>query len=182
MAELSERIKLSIGTQEQYLNLHAAILARAGASLGAALARGNKMIAVGCPVVAEHMVAELTGRYQVERPALPAIALSENASALTAIMNDYGRDYVYARQLSALAQPGDFVLGFMAGVDHAAQTAIDHAQKMGLEILVLEIPGCEEWVATETFLTAAHLLCEEAEAELARQRPDLFPAPATPKA
>ncbi len=174
MAELSERIKLSIGAQEQYLNLHAGVLARAGLSLAAALLRGNKLIAIGCPVVAEHMVAEVVGKYVADRPGLPAIALSENAASLTAITNDYGRDRVYLRLLDALAQPGDFVLGFMAGVDHPAQTAIDHAQKLGLETLVLEIPGAEEWVATEIFLTAAHLLCEEMELELQRMKPEWF--------
>jgi D-sedoheptulose 7-phosphate isomerase len=175
MAELSERIKLSIGAQEQYLNLHAGILARAGISLAGALARGNKLIAVGCPLVAEHMVAEIVGKYVADRPGLPAIALSENAASLTAITNDFGRDRVYLRLVDALSQPGDFVLGLMAGVDHPAQTAIDHAQRLGLETLVLEIPGAEEWVATETFLTAAHLLCEEMEMELQRLKPQWFP-------
>src|SRR5258708_5104761 len=52
MAELSERVKSSLGMQEQYLNLHAGILMRAGSSLGAALVRGNKLIAVGCPIIA----------------------------------------------------------------------------------------------------------------------------------
>src|SRR5579859_7158221 len=108
MAELSERVAQSLAKQQQYLNHHAAILLQAGASLAAALARGNKLLAVGCPVVAEHMVAELTGRYVLERPGLPAIALSENPSSVTAILNDYGRERVYARQLAALAQTGDF--------------------------------------------------------------------------
>jgi phosphoheptose isomerase len=176
MAELSDRIKLSLGAQEQYLNLHANMLARAGASLGQALLRGNKLIAIGCPSVAEHLVAEITGRYSAERPGLPAISLSENGASLTAITNDYGRDRVYLRLLDALAQPGDFVLGFMAGVDHPAQTAIDHAQKLGLETLILEIPGAEEWVATEIFLTAVHLLCEETEMELQRFKPEWYQA------
>src|SRR5690242_9390872 len=133
MAELSERIKSSLGMQEQYLNLHAAVLVRAGSSLGAALTRGNKLIAVGCPTVARRMVAQINGRFATERVGLPAIALCENGPSITGILNDYGRDEIYKRQLSALAQPGDFVLGFLAGVDHAAQDGIDHAQKLGLE-------------------------------------------------
>jgi D-sedoheptulose 7-phosphate isomerase len=176
MAELSERVNVSLLAQENYLNLHLPILARAGASLGAALERGNKLLALGCPTVAQHMVAELTGRFVLERPALPAICLSENNSAVTAILNDYGRSSVYVRQLIALAQDGDFVLGLLAGVDQAAQEGIDQAQRMGLETLVLEFPGVEEWTATEAFLTAAHLLCEEAEAELRRRQPDRFPS------
>jgi D-sedoheptulose 7-phosphate isomerase len=175
MSELSEHVKHSLAQQEQYLNLHAAILARAGASLGAALARGNKLLAVGCPVVAEHLVAEITGRYMAERPGLPAVALCENPSAVTAIWNDYGREQIYARQLSALVSTGDFVLGFMAGTDHAAYVAIDQAQKLGMETLALEIPDAEESIATETFLTAVHMLCDAAEAELMRQKPEWFP-------
>jgi phosphoheptose isomerase len=174
MAELSERIKLSLATQEQYLNLHLPILVRAGASLAAALGRGNKLIAIGCPAVAQHMVAELTGRFVQERPPLPAIFLGDNAASVTSIMNDYGRNRVYVRQLIALAQSGDFVVGFMAGVDHAAHDGLDYAQREGLETLVLECPGADEAIATELFLTAVHLLCEEVEAELQRLQPDWF--------
>jgi phosphoheptose isomerase len=181
MSELSERVKVSLQAQENYLKLHAEVLLRAGASLGAALARGNKLLALGCPTVAQHMVAELTGRFVLERPGLPAICLSENNSAVTAILNDYGRSRVYVGPLMALAQSGDFVLGFLTGGEQAAQDGIEQAQQMGLETLALELPGVEEWTATETFLIAAHLLCEEAEAELQRLQPDRFPSPATPK-
>jgi phosphoheptose isomerase len=174
MAELSDRVKNSLATQEQYLNLHLPVLVRAGASLAAALGRGNKLIAIGCPTVAQHMVAELTGRFVLERAPLPAVFLGDNTAAVTAIMNDYGRNRVYVRQLMALAQPGDFVLGFMAGVDHAAHDGLDYAQREGLETLVLEAPGVEEWVAAEIFITAAHLLCEEVEDELQRLQPDWF--------
>src|SRR5258708_6787577 len=107
MAELSERVAQSLAHQQRYLNQHAGVLLQAGGSLAAALVRGNKLIAVGCPVVAEHMGAELTGRSLTERPGLPAVALSENAAAATAIMNDYGRERVYARQLQALSRDGD---------------------------------------------------------------------------
>jgi hypothetical protein len=108
---------------------------------------------------------------------LPAIFLGDNPASVTSILNDYGRNRVYIRQLMALAQQGDFVLGFMAGLDHAAHDGIDHAQREGLETLVLEVPGVEEWMATELFLTAAHLLCEEVEAQLPRLQPDWFAAP-----
>ena len=176
MAELSERVRASLAAQEQYLTTHASLLARAGANLGAALARGNKLIALGCPTVAQHIVAELTGRFSAERPGLAALSLFENPSAVTAIANDYGPARVYARQLAALALPGDFVLTLVAGVDPAARAALEEARQMGLETLALEMPGSEEAVAAETFLTAAHLLCEAAEVELARLRPEWFTA------
>jgi hypothetical protein len=118
---------------------------------------------------------------------LPAICLSENNSAVTSIVNDHGVNSVYVRQLKALAQAGDFVLGFVTGATTAVQEAIDQAQQSGLETVALELPresgpalldhlaDAEEWSATETFLTAAHLLCEEAESELQRLQPDRFP-------
>jgi phosphoheptose isomerase len=181
MKELSQRVKVSLQAQEDYLNLHSAVLTRAGASLGAALARGNKLIALGCPTVAQHMAAELTGRFLLERPGLPAICLSENNSAVTAILNNDGASRIYVRQLMALAQKGDFVLGFLAGGGEAAQDGIDQAQQMGLETLALELVDSEEWTATETFLIAAHLLCEGAEAELQRLLPERFPSSAPSK-
>lgn len=174
MAELSQRARASLEAQEHYLNAHATTLACAGANLARALSRGNKLVAFGCPTVAQHVVAELTGRFTVERPGLPAIALSENASAVTAIANDYGEARVYSRQLAALAQPGDFVLAFVAGLDAAARDAVEEARQMGLETLALELPGAEETIAIDTFLVAAHLLCEVAEAELAHLAPSWF--------
>src|ERR1700687_541887 len=60
---------------------------------------------------AQHLAAEFVGRYLRERAPLPALALSENTSAMTAISNDYGYDHVFSRQLEALAVPGDVAVG-----------------------------------------------------------------------
>ena len=144
MAELSERVRSSLAQQEEFLTRHSAALVSAGVKLGAALARGNKLITLGCPTVAQHLAAEITGRFSAPRRGLPAIWLSENPSSLTAITNDYGREHVYERELSALAQPGDFVLALVAGDDPAACKAVPLAKKLSLEILVLELPGAEE--------------------------------------
>jgi len=60
-------------------------------------------------------------------------------------------------------------------VDPAAEDGIEQARRQDLETVVLEVPGVEEWIAAEIFLTAAHLLCEEVESELQRLQPDWFP-------
>jgi len=65
----------------------------------------------GSAADAQHMAAEFVGRYAKERRALPAIALSVNTSALTAIGNDYGYEHTFARQVEALAAKGDVVIG-----------------------------------------------------------------------
>lgn len=65
----------------------------------------------GSAADAQHIAAELTGRYFKERKALPAIALTVDTSALTAISNDYGFERVFERQIEAFAKPGDLFIG-----------------------------------------------------------------------
>ena len=84
------------------------------AAITECLRAGGKLLAFGnggSASDAQHFVAELTGRYVVDRQALAAVALSCDTSALTAIANDYGFAHVFARQVDALARPGDVVLG-----------------------------------------------------------------------
>jgi len=78
------------------------------------LRTGGKLLLFGnggSAADAQHIAAELVARFQVNRRALPAIALTTDTSALTAIGNDFGYDKIFARQVEALAQPGDVVLG-----------------------------------------------------------------------
>lgn len=78
------------------------------------LQSGGKILIAGnggSAADAQHIAAELTGRYVKERIGLPAIALTVDTSALTAISNDYGFDKAYSRQLSALSRPGDLFIG-----------------------------------------------------------------------
>lgn len=74
--------------------------------------RGNKLLACGnggSASDAEHLVAELVGRYRDERRALPAMALAGGMATITAVANDYGYETVFARQVEAVAQPGDLL-------------------------------------------------------------------------
>ncbi len=82
--------------------------------LSDALRSGKKMVVFGnggSAADAQHFAAELVGRFEKERPGLPAIALTTDTSILTAVGNDYGYDQVFARQVQALVQPGDIVIG-----------------------------------------------------------------------
>lgn len=75
---------------------------------------GNKILLFGnggSAADAQHIAAELSGRYKKERRGLPAIALTTDTSALTAISNDYGFNYVFSRQVEALANKGDAIIG-----------------------------------------------------------------------
>ncbi len=79
-----------------------------------ALKNGNKVLIFGnggSAADAQHIAAELTGRYKKERIALPAIALTTDTSAITAISNDYGYDRLFERQVEAFCKKGDIVIG-----------------------------------------------------------------------
>jgi len=83
------------------------------ATVTAALRAGHKVLIFGnggSAADAQHIAAELVGRYKLLRPALPALALTTDTSALTAIGNDYGYSAVFARQVEAHARPGDVVI------------------------------------------------------------------------
>jgi len=78
------------------------------------LQSGHKILIFGnggSAADAQHIAAELVGRYKIERKGLPVIALTTDTSALTAIGNDYGYQYIFKRQIEALASPNDVVIG-----------------------------------------------------------------------
>src|SRR3954465_6021623 len=83
------------------------------AAMIAALRTGNKLLIIGnggSAADAQHIAAEIVGRYKQERPAYAAIALTTDTSALTAIANDYGFEQVFARQVAGLGKRGDVLL------------------------------------------------------------------------
>src|SRR3954468_15745546 len=89
-------------------------IARAGEALAAALKSGKKALACGnggSAADSQHFAAEIVGRFERERPGMPAVALTVDTSALTAIANDYDFDRVFSKQVEALGQPGDVLLG-----------------------------------------------------------------------
>lgn len=107
------------------------ILERVVKALDDCLSGGHKVFACGnggSAADAQHLVAELIGRFLHERRALPAIALTADSATMTAISNDYGYERVFARQLEGLASKGDLLFaistsGNSPNVLHAAQTA-----------------------------------------------------------
>ncbi|MDA8412578.1 MAG: D-sedoheptulose 7-phosphate isomerase [Desulfobacteraceae bacterium] len=92
----------------------APLIAEMSNLIAAALGNGNKLLVMGnggSAADSQHFVAEIVGRFKLERKALPAVALSTDTSILTAIGNDYGFEAIFSRQVEALAAPGDIVVG-----------------------------------------------------------------------
>ncbi len=105
------------------------------------LKNGKKVLIAGnggSAADAQHIAAELSGRFVKERKALPGIALTVDTSALTAIANDYGYNHVFSRQVEALAQPGDLFIGIStSGNSQGILNAFETATKIGCKTLGL---------------------------------------------
>lgn len=106
---------------------------------------GNKIILFGnggSAADAQHIAAEFTGRYKTERKALPAIALTTDTSALTAIGNDYGYEIVFERQLEALAKEGDLLIGISStGNSENVVRAFNLGRELGCKSIGLSGKG-----------------------------------------
>ena len=106
-----------------------------------ALRAGHKILICGnggSAADAQHFAAELVGRFVDERPALAAIALTTDTSALTAIANDYGYDAVFSRQVAGLAQSGDVLLAIStSGNSVSVLNACEQAKSMGCHVIGL---------------------------------------------
>jgi D-sedoheptulose 7-phosphate isomerase len=116
-------------------------LARAGEALAAALKNGRKVLACGnggSAADSQHFAAEIVGRFERERPSLPAIALTVDTSALTAIANDYSYDRVFSRQVEGLGNAGDVLLAIStSGNSKNVIEAVKVAQGKGLVVIAL---------------------------------------------
>jgi D-sedoheptulose 7-phosphate isomerase len=113
-----------------------------GKTLCEVLHAGGKILLCGnggSAADSQHIAAELTGRYLIaDRRALPAIALTTDTSALTAIGNDFGFDHIFSRQVSALACKGDAVIGIStSGQSANILRAFDKAKSMGCRTIAL---------------------------------------------
>jgi D-sedoheptulose 7-phosphate isomerase len=136
-------VEASIAVKQKLLQNEDVLLAVAKTSeiLIDALRKGNKALLFGnggSAADAQHIAAELVGRFAFDRPALPALALSVNTSCVTAIGNDYGFEQVFSRQLEALARPGDVAIGIStSGTSANVVRALTTAKKIGLHTVAL---------------------------------------------
>ena len=116
-------------------------IARAGEALAQALKSGHKVLACGnggSAADSQHFAAEIVGRFERERPGMPAVSLTTDTSALTAIANDYSYDVVFSKQVEALGQDGDFLLGIStSGNSKSVVEAMLAAHRRGMHVIAL---------------------------------------------
>jgi phosphoheptose isomerase len=124
---------------------HAGVVDRWGARLAGMLTHGGRVLAVGnggSAAEAQHFTAELVGRFVDDRRPLSAVCLSAETSSLTAIVNDYGAEEVFARQVQAHGRAGDvLVVLSTSGRSPNVLAAADRAREHGLHVWALTGPG-----------------------------------------
>ena len=140
-AHLKKHFDEGIELRQRMAQTLPAEIARAGEALAAALKGGRKVLACGnggSAADSQHFAAELVGRFERERPGLPAVALTVDTSALTAIANDYDWERVFAKQVEALGAAGDFLLAIStSGNSKNVLAAMRAAHAKGLLVIAL---------------------------------------------
>jgi D-sedoheptulose 7-phosphate isomerase len=157
--------------------------------IAGALRAGNKLLVAGnggSAADAQHIAAEIVGRYKQERPAWAAIALTTDSSALTAVANDYDFGQVFARQIEALGQRGDVLLALStSGRSPNILTALRTARTRGLVTIgftgskgealgplcdhLFISPSDDTAVIQQIHLTFAHAICDQIEQTMMRE-------------
>ena len=155
----------------------------------AALRSGNKILLIGnggSAADAQHIAAEIIGRYKQDRPAHAAVALTTDTSALTAIANDYGFEQVFARQVEGLGQRGDVLLALStSGRSPNILAALRIARARGLVTVgftgkkgealgalcdhLLVSPSDDTPIVQQIHLAIAHGICDEIEQTMMRE-------------
>jgi len=182
-----ERSRLAMSQAAQDKALLGVARDIAAAMLGA-LRDGHKILIAGnggSAADAQHIAAEIIGRYRQDRAALAAIALTTDTSALTAIANDYGFERIFARQVEGLGRPGDVLLALStSGRSPNILAALQTARRLGLVTAgftglagkamaadcdhLLVAPSDETAIIQQIHLAIAHGICDEIEQTMIR--------------
>ena len=184
LALLTRSLKDHLEATQRLLESNLDQIMAAGELIRQTLHSGNKILICGnggSAADAQHIAAELVGRYEAERRPWPAIALTTDTSALTALSNDYGYEEVFARQVQALARENDLLIalstsGRSANVIRAAEkarelgcktialTGADGGPLSSVCDLVLSVPTLRTSRVQELHITIGHLWCEMVDA------------------
>lgn len=182
---VKEELQAGITLRQQSLNL-AEPLVRAAELIVASLKQGGKLLICGnggSAADAQHYATELVARlYKRERPAMAAIALTTDTSALTAISNDYGFEKVFSRQVEALGKPGDILFGLSTSGNSAnVLAAMAEAKRRQMKTVVftgeggkmaqqadvaVSVPSANTMRIQEVQLALGHILCRLIEEQM----------------
>jgi len=181
-----QRFAESIEVKQAAAEMLAFEIAQAAVEIVCSVREGKKVIFCGnggSAADSQHLAAEFVGRFQMERAAVPALALNTNSSAVTAIGNDYGFDDVFARQTAAFAQEGDIFVGLSTSgnSESIVRAAVVAREKGAFTIgmtganggrlaecvdIALRVPSECTARIQESHITIGHIICELVESEV----------------
>ena len=173
----------------QSLPAQAPLLHQIASEMVRAVLAGHKILWCGnggSAADAQHLAAEFVVRFRHDRRGIPAIALTTDTSILTAVSNDYGYEHVFQRQVEALANPGDVVVGIStsgnspnvcaalqaargSGAITVAFTGEGGGKLAALADLLFAVPSRDTARIQEAHILAGHIICEWVELEIVRQ-------------
>ena len=182
----------SIKLKTESVELLAPLISSAASLMAASLLQEHKILSCGnggSAADAQHFSAEMLNRFEMERPGLPAIALTTDTSTLTSIANDYQFAEIFSKQIRALGQPGDILLAIStSGSSHNIIHAIDAAHDRSMNIIALtgkeggevanlmrdgdieiRVPGRSTARIQEVHLMIIHSLCDLVDRQLLGQ-------------
>src|SRR5210317_471446 len=141
LTRIRDHFAESIATKQTSAEALAESIASGGRVMSDALLADGKIMSCGnggSAADAQHFSSEMLNRFELERPALPAIALTTDSSTLTSIANDYDYRHIFSKQLKALGNPGDALLAIStSGNSENVVSAAQTARERGLGIIAL---------------------------------------------
>lgn len=196
---IKEHAQAGVRAREAFFASHADAVCEAARAMASSIAAGGKILICGnggSAADAQHMAAEFVNRFMMERPPLPAVALTTDSSALTAISNDYSFSEVFSKQVLALGARGDILIGIstsgsspniLAAIGAAKEremsvigiTGKDGGAMAGICDFLLNVENVSTPVIQEVHLAVEHLLCRLCDYFLFENVQDLMPWLAT---
>ncbi|MBI9078746.1 MAG: D-sedoheptulose 7-phosphate isomerase [Pseudodesulfovibrio sp.] len=168
-----------LAARKAFFDTKSELIVEISRAMAVCLASGGKIMFCGnggSAADCQHLAAELTNRFKLERPPLPGLALTTDTSALTAIANDYSFDEVFSKQLQALGRAGDILVGLStSGTSSNVIRAMREAKRMGIVTIGLSgqtgaemttasdflvtVPSNDTPVIQEIHIAAGHMMC-----------------------
>lgn len=185
---IQDAIKASIDVKQQILDnkYYSETIKKIADAMVEALRNGNRVLFCGnggSAADAQHLAAELSGRFYFDRPPLNAEALHCNTSYLTAVANDYGYDLIYSRMINGACKAGDILVGLSTsgnsrnivnafetartiGVRNVALTGADGGKMRESAEFLLNVPSTDTPRIQEAHIMLGHIICEIVEHEM----------------
>lgn len=179
LKKVMDHANAGLVARKTFFDTKAELVVEISRAMAVCLASGGKIMFCGnggSAADSQHLAAELTNRFKLERPPLPGLALTTDTSAITAIGNDYSFDEIFSKQVQALGRPGDMLVGFStSGTSSNVIRAMREAKRndiitVGLSgqsggemasvsDFLVTVPTSDTPVIQEIHISAGHMMC-----------------------